>query len=62
MLGMIVGLTMSMTADISMMCNKTYYDTVKECEWYVQDCILDGEKPLWCLVDYDRSIKEGKGE
>lgn len=62
MISLVVGLAMSISANVDMFCYKAHSDTPKECIWYVNDCIMDGETHIWCLADYEQSIKEGKEE
>jgi len=60
MISLAVGIAMTVTANIELYCYKAHPNTPEACTWYVNDCIMDGEKPMWCLADYEQSIKEGR--
>lgn len=62
MISLLVGVSMALTADISAYCNKAHYNEVEDCIWYVKDCVMDGEKPLWCIADYEQALDTGKEE
>lgn len=66
MISLLVGMVMSVSASantsVDMYCYKAHSDTPSECIWYVNDCVMDGETHIWCLADYEQSIKEGKEE